>query len=35
MNILETHATRISPELQECEARLQFVLEGVGREIKS
>lgn len=31
MNTLETHASRISPELHECEARLQFVLEGVGR----
>lgn len=32
MSVLDTHASRISPELRDLEARLQFVLEGVGRE---
>ncbi|THH10896.1 hypothetical protein EW145_g1029 [Phellinidium pouzarii] len=32
MTVLDTHASRVSPELQDCEARLQFVLEGVGQD---
>ncbi|KAH8118138.1 chromosome segregation protein Spc25-domain-containing protein [Phellopilus nigrolimitatus] len=32
MTTLDTNASRVSPELRECEARLQFALEGVERD---
>ncbi|KAI5122527.1 hypothetical protein M0805_005254 [Coniferiporia weirii] len=32
MTILDTHASRVSPELRDCENRLQFVMEGVGQD---
>ena len=30
MNVLDTHAARVSPELRDLEVRLQFVIEGIG-----
>ena len=30
MNVLDTHASRVIPELRDLEMRLQFTLEGIG-----